>query len=117
MKPTSDTVEGYLNNLEPPQKVELERIRALIKKETPGAQESISYQMPAFKYKGKPLIYYGAFKDHMSIFPTSGPIAELEKDLEEFSTAKGTLKFTLDKPIPDEIIKKLVQTRIKQIEK
>ena len=115
MQPTSKTVQEYLNKLEPPKKIELERIRALIKQEVPEAEESISYQMPAFKLSGKPLIYYAAFKNHFSIFPTSGPITELTKELKPFQTTKGTIKFSLEKPLPDELIKKILQTRIKQI--
>lgn len=115
MKQAADTVQEYLEALEPPQRLELQRIRNLIKKEVPEAEESISYQMPTFKLSGKPLIYYAAFKNHFSIFPTSGPIAELEEDLKEFQTAKGTIKFTLENPIPDELIKRLLKARIKQI--
>lgn len=115
MQSTFKTVDEYLGQLEPPQRTELQRIRSLIKKEVPEAQELISYQMPAFKLSGKPLIYYAAFKNHFSIFPTPGPITELTQDLKKFQTAKGTIKFSLQDPIPDQLIKKILQTRIKQI--
>lgn len=99
-----------------PQRTELQKICAFIKRVVPETTEGISYGMPAFKYKGKPLVYVGAFKDHMSLFPTSGPIEELHEELKSFKVAKGTIHFTLEKPLPEKLIKKILQYRIAQIE-
>ncbi len=73
MKPDSTAVDQYLTTVPKPKKQELERIRAIVRKVAPEAIELISYMMPAFKYKNKPLVYYAAFKEHLSLFPTSGP--------------------------------------------
>ena len=108
--------DQYLAEQSTANRQELTRIRRLVRKLVPKAEESISYGIPAFKYKDKPLIYYAAFKDHLSVFPTSGPIAELENQLSEYKTGKGTISFTLAKPLPDSIIEKLVMVRVAQID-
>ena len=110
------TVEEYLSSLEAPQRAELERIRALIRTTVPDAVESISYDMPAFKYKNKPLMYYATFKNHYSVFPTSSPTQAIAEKLIDFQTGKGTLQFTDDKPLPDEIIVELLLIRVAQID-
>lgn len=115
-KSSATTIQEYLDQLEAPQKVELARLIAIVKREVPKAEESISYGMPAFKFNGKPLIYFGAFNDHLSIFPTSGPIQELQAELKKYQTGKGTLQFTLDTPFPEELLIKLLQIRIEQIQ-
>jgi uncharacterized protein YdhG (YjbR/CyaY superfamily) len=106
----------YINKLSEPERAEFDRIRTIVKDIAPDAEETFSYMMPAFKYKGKPLLYIGAFKNHMSLFPTSGPIAELEDKLKDYTTAKGTLQFTIDNPIPEDVIKDILLVRITQIE-
>lgn len=114
-----NSIDTYLASVSPSQKTELERIRRFVQQLVPEAEETISYGMPTFKYKGKVLIHYAAFKDHMSIFPTAGPLADpkLSNQLEKFRTSKGTLQFTEDNIIPESLIKGLVTTRIKSIEK
>ena len=83
----------------------------------PEATEAISYSMPAFRYKGA-LVCYAAFSDHCSFFPMSAAlIATFEKDLERYSTSKGTIRFPLDKPLPAALVKKLVKARIAQNER
>lgn len=106
----------YVNKLSEPERAEFERIRSIVKTTVPEAEETFSYMMPTFKYKGRPLLHVGAFKNHMSLFPTAGPIAELEDELKEFNTGKGTLQFTPDKPIPEDIIKELLLARTAQID-
>jgi uncharacterized protein YdhG (YjbR/CyaY superfamily) len=114
---SATTIDQYFSNLEPEDKKALQRIHQIVKEVVPEAEESISYQMPAFKLNGKPLIYFGAFKDHLSIFPTSGPIARLEPKLKKFKVAKGTIQFTPQDQVPKSIIVSLLKERIKQINK
>lgn len=109
-------VNKYLSNVPQPQRAELVRVRAVVKRLVPGAQESISYMMPAFTYKNKPLVYYAAFKNHLSIFPTSGPIEYLQNDLTGFKITKGTIQFTLQKPLPETLIQKIVLARKHEID-
>lgn len=110
-----DTIEQYLSGMTREQLASFEHIRSIVRREAPAATESLSYGMPAFKYNGKPLLYVGAFKDHMSLFPTSGPVEALKDRLKDFKVAKGTIQFTPEKPIPDDIIVQLIQVRIAQI--
>ncbi len=108
-------IDTYLAKLDPPQAAQLERIRKIVKKTIPEAEEAISYGMPAFKYKTKYLIGYAAFKNHMSIFPASNPVVAMKKKLTKFKLSKGTIQFTLDNPIPEAIIKELVTIRREDI--
>jgi uncharacterized protein YdhG (YjbR/CyaY superfamily) len=108
-------IDEYLKEIDPLQKEALERIRTIVKKALPDAEEVISYGMPGFKYKTKYLIGFAAFKDHLSIFPTSGPIEEISDKLKEFQTSKGTIQFTVDKPVPEALILEIIQHRVKNI--
>ena len=111
----AQTVDQYLEQLKPEDKQELQKLIKVVKEIVPDVEESISYQMPAYKYKGKPLIYFGAFKNHLSIFPTSGPIARLEPKLKKFKVAKGTIQFTAKESVPESLVKELLNERLKQI--
>lgn len=93
-------VDGYLAKIEAPQKAELERIRKIINTTVPEAEETVSYGMPAYKYKGKYLIGFYVYKKHMSLFPTSKPIESLKSKLGNFKLSKGTIQFTPDNAIP-----------------
>jgi len=75
------------------------------------ASDTISYRIPAFKHK-KVLVWYAAFLDHCSLFPTSAVIEEFKDELKGYSTSKGSIHFPLDKPLPTALIKKLVKTRV-----
>lgn len=110
-----DSIEQYTANMSSEQLASFEHIRAIVHEEIPDISETISYGMPAFKYKGKPVLYVGTFKDHMSLFPTSGPVEELKDMLVDYKVAKGTIQFTPDKPIPDDVIKQLIHIRLAQI--
>lgn len=91
-------------------------MRAAIRSAAPReATETISYRIPAFKYKGI-LVWFAAFSDHCSLFPTASVIAEFKDDLKSYSTSKGTIHFSLHKPLPVALIKKIVKARVAQIE-
>ena len=110
------TVDEYLAGVPEPARSTLNKIRAAIKSAAPAeATEAISYGMPAFKYKG-PLIWFAAFSDHCSLFPTASVIEAFKNELKGFSTSKGTIHFTTDKPLPATLVKKLVKARLAQKE-
>jgi uncharacterized protein YdhG (YjbR/CyaY superfamily) len=109
------TVDEYLANVEPEQRAVLERVRMLIQRVAPEAIESISYGMPAYKYHGKPLAYYAAFKDHLSFFPTPDPADKFKEQLATFKTSKGTIQFTVEHPLPDDLITAMLRYRIEQL--
>lgn len=109
-------IDEYLENVATPtQRVALERIRKITKQLAPDAQESISYGVPTLKYKNKYLIYFGAFKNHMSVFPGSALTAKLQEKLSGFKQHKGTIQFTEDTPLPEAIIKQIVTDRLRTI--
>lgn len=110
-------VEAYLAKVPEPARGTLEKMRAMIRAIAPKeATEGISYGMPAFKY-GKPLVGYAAFKDHCSLFPMSGAvIAAMKDELKDYVTAKGTVQFALEKPLPATLVKKIVKARLATID-
>jgi uncharacterized protein YdhG (YjbR/CyaY superfamily) len=108
-------IDEYLENVNPSQRLQLERVRTIVKQTVPDAEEVISYGMPAFKYKGKYLIGFAAFKDHMSIFPTAGPVEAAKGKLGAYKLSKGTIQFTVDNPIPEATIKELIAHRVASI--
>ncbi len=109
-------VDDYLSKVTEPEKSELERVRAIILKAVPDAEQTISYGMPAFKYKGKYLIAYAPFKKHLSVFPGSGAIEACKKKLNEYTISKGTVQFTLDKPLSEALLQALVSARCREID-
>jgi uncharacterized protein YdhG (YjbR/CyaY superfamily) len=111
MKTNIRTVEEYLNALPEAPRRALEKIRVIIKSTAPKAEELISYGMPGYKYHG-PLVYMAAFKDHLSFFPGSSQIIKLYDELKNFKTSKGTIQFTVEKPLPAGIVKKIVKARM-----
>ncbi len=112
------TIDEYLKNVTPSQKDKLERVRTIVRQVVPEAEEVISYGIPAFKYNKQYLIYFAAFKNHMSIFPASDEMIEaIGEELDTFRTSKGTLQFTEDNPIPEPIIKEIVIHRLHSISK
>jgi uncharacterized protein YdhG (YjbR/CyaY superfamily) len=111
------TVDEYFANVLQPARSALSQIRAAIRSAVPSdATEIISYAIPAFKRR-KILLWYAAFSDHCSLFPTAAIIDAFEKELKGFSTSKGTIHFPIDKPVPTALIKKLVKARVAELEK
>ncbi len=109
-------VDEYVAGVPEPARSALEKIRAAIRSAVPPeATETISYRIPAFKHKGV-LVWFAAFSDHCSLFPTAAVIEAFKKELKGFSTSKGTIHFPTDKPVPTALIKKLVKTRVAQNE-
>jgi uncharacterized protein YdhG (YjbR/CyaY superfamily) len=109
-------VDEYLADVPEPARSTLKKIRAAIRSAVPPeATETISYGIPAFKYKGM-LVWFAAFSNHCSLFPTAAVIAAFKNELKGFSTSKGTIHFPTDKPLPTALVKKLVKARVAQNE-
>lgn len=110
-------IDEYLAGVPEPARSTLDKMRAAIRSAAPGeATEVISYRMPAFRYK-RVLVWFAAFSDHCSLFPTAAVIEAFKKDLKSYSTSKGTIHFPLDKPLPSALVKRLVKARVAQLEK
>lgn len=109
-------VDEYLAGVPEPARGALNKIRAAIRSVVPPeATEIISYRMPAFKHK-RVLVWYAAFSNHCSLFPTAAVIEAFKDELKGFTTTKGTIHFPTDKPVPVALIKKLVKARVAQNE-
>jgi uncharacterized protein YdhG (YjbR/CyaY superfamily) len=89
----------------------LEQLRATIKAAAPGAEEKISYGIPAFVLKGN-LVYFAAYKKHIGFYPTSSPIKAFKRELSAYEVGKGTVRFPIDEPLPLELISKIVKYRV-----
>ena len=114
---TPKNVDEYLAGVPEPARGTLNKIRAAIRSAVPPeATECISYGMPAFKHTGV-LMWFAAFSDHCSLFPTASVIEAFKKELKGFSTSKGTIQFRTDKPLPAALVKKLVKARVAQNER
>ena len=108
-------VDEYLARIPEPARSTLGKIRATIRSAAPAeATETISYGIPAFKYKGV-LVWFAAFSNHCSFFPTASVIAAFKNELKGFTTSKGTIHFPTDQPLPAALVKKMVKLRVAQI--
>lgn len=116
MKP-AETVDEYLAGVPEASRITLEKVRQRLRAALPKeSAEGLSYGMPAFKYKGKGLVAYAAFKNHCSLFPMSSAVfAELADELKPYKTSTGTLQFPMGKPLPAALIKKIVKTRLAEL--
>ena len=106
------TVDDYLALVPEPVRSTLQRMRTAIRSAVPAeTTEAISYGIPAFNYKG-PLVWFAAFSNHCSLFPTASVIKAFKNDLKGFKTSKGTIHFPVDKPLPAALVKKMVKARL-----
>jgi uncharacterized protein YdhG (YjbR/CyaY superfamily) len=109
-------IDKYFSNLNPEQRVLLEHIRNVCIESVPTATEAISYGMPGFKYKKKYLITFAAFKDHYSIFPGAEPVETLRSKLGSYKVSKGTIQFTADNMLTDELVRSILNIRVTSID-
>jgi len=91
----------------------LESVRATIKEAAPDAKETINYQIPTFTLKGN-LVHFAAYKNHIGFYPTSSGIEKFKQELSAYKGAKGSVQFPLDKPLPLELISKIVRYRVSE---
>lgn len=109
-------IDDYIKNFEPSAKKELERIREIALKIVPDAKEVISYNMPALTYKGKPFLGFNLHKNHIGIYPYGGEeIEKLKEKLSIYKTSKGAIQVPFDKPIAENLLKEIIQLRIKRV--
>jgi uncharacterized protein YdhG (YjbR/CyaY superfamily) len=109
-------MDDYLDGLPPPQKAALAHVRAVVDGVVPEAEEGVSYGMPAFLYAGRPLLGFRVAKSHLSVFPFSPAAIDAVKDrLEGFDLSKGTIRFSPDNPVPDDVLAELVSARKQEI--
>jgi len=110
------TIDEYLAGVPEPARTTLNKMRSVILSAAPkGTEEIISYKIPAFKYKGV-LVWFAAFADHCSFFPTAAVIDAFRSELKAYTLSKGTIQFPQNKPLPATLVKKMVKMRVAQVE-
>lgn len=113
-KVTFKSIDEYIATFpEGTQKI-LQELRAAIKTAAPEAQETISYQMPTFTLKGHYLVYFGAYKKHIGFYPVPVGKTDFDEQMSVYQTGKGTLQFPLDRPIPFDLVSKIVKFRAQE---
>jgi uncharacterized protein YdhG (YjbR/CyaY superfamily) len=113
MRPQFKTIDEYIKSYPENIRIILEKLRQTIHEAAPGAEEVISYRIPAFKLNGI-LVYFAAYKDHIGFYPTSSGINAFKSEITQYPVSKGTVQFPLDKPIPYGLVKKIVAYRVKE---
>jgi uncharacterized protein YdhG (YjbR/CyaY superfamily) len=110
-------IDRYLSTVDEPKRSTLETLRRSILEVVPDAEQCISYGMPAFRVRGKTIAGFAAFKNHLSYLPHSGSVlSALDEELASYERSKGSLHFAIDKPLPRRLVKKLVTTRLRQLD-
>src|SRR5262249_26357707 len=105
----------YLASRTPETRAVLKRVRSILRKAMPNAEEVISYQIPAYRLNGRVVLFFAGWKEHFSIYPTTGGLAEaLADDLAPYEISKGTIRFPLAEPAPARVITKIAKYRVKE---
>jgi uncharacterized protein YdhG (YjbR/CyaY superfamily) len=112
MAATPTTIDEYLAPLSGDKRDALEKLRRAIRAAAPGAEECISYRVPAFRLGERMLVWFGAATNHCAFYPGAYPIAALRDDLEGYDTSKGTIRFPPERPLPAALVRKLVKVRV-----
>lgn len=108
------TIDAYIAMFPDHVQLILQQMRLTIQTAAPSAVEAISYQMPTFKLNGKNLVHFAAFQHHIGFYPIPSGIAAFQKELSVYKQGKGSVQFPLDKPIPYDLVKKIVMYRVKE---
>lgn len=107
-------IDNYLARLSGPEKTLIEHMYGIVRQMAPDATEELSYAMPAFKHKGKGLVAIMANKNFLSLYPF-GAVDKLGIDLSAYECTTGSIHFSVDKPIPDDVLRRIVAARLQQI--
>jgi uncharacterized protein YdhG (YjbR/CyaY superfamily) len=115
-RPKFSTIEDYINSYPPEVQISLQKIRQSIKDQVPEGTEGISYGIPVINFGGTYLLYFAGFKAHLSVYPITWALeTSLENEIKPYRSGRGTLKFSLDKPIPYDLIGRLAKIRAQEI--
>ncbi|MES2591610.1 MAG: DUF1801 domain-containing protein [Bacteroidota bacterium] len=110
-----NNIDEYIAGFPKDVQKKLNQIRASIKKAAPEALETISYSIPAFKFNGRALVYFAGYKNHIGLYPVPTQNAEFNKDFAAYKTSgKGAIQFSLEQPIPLDLITKIVTFRLQE---
>ncbi len=107
------TIDEYIRAFPPDIKIILEKMRKTIHKAAPEAIETISYGIPTFRLNGN-LVHFAAYKSHIGFYPASSGIEAFKRELASYKLSKGTVQFPLDRPVPYDLVEKIVKFRVKE---
>jgi len=110
---TPDDIDKYISNFPDNVQLILQELRATIQKAAPTAKETISYQMPTFTLHGN-LVHFAAYKNHIGFYPAPSGIESFKDELKPYKTSKGAIQFPIDKPLPLNLISKIVTNRVEE---
>jgi len=115
---TPTSVEEYLAGLPDAARMVLEELRRTIAAAAPDASETIAYQMPAFRARGRFLVSYASYTKHCSLFPASEAVRQAcGRELEPYLAGKGTIRFKVDDPLPASLVRTIVEARIQEVDR
>lgn len=115
MRSTARTIDGYIAEFPPDTQRALEQVRALIAAEAPDATETISYAIPTFDLNGRHLVHFAGYARHIGLYPMASGTAAFQEELKPYKSGKGSIQFPLNKPLPVELIRRIVAFRFDEI--
>jgi len=110
---TPADLDDYISGFPEEVQTLLRKMRLTIGKAAPNAEETISYNVPAFALRGKKLVWFAAFKSHIGFYPGAAAIAAFKKELSEYKSAKGSVQFPFTRPLPLDLVSRIVKFRLK----
>ncbi|MHB9115384.1 MAG: iron chaperone [Thermoleophilia bacterium] len=111
---TANSIDEYIARFPEETRRVLEEIRALISASAPGATETISYAMPTFDLNGRHLVHFAGYEKHIGFYPVPSGIAAFEEELKPYKRGKGSVQFPLGRPIPTDLIRRIVEFRVRE---
>ncbi len=108
------TIDEYIKTFPEDIQAILQKMRQTIRRAAPQAEEAISYQMPTFKLNGRNLVHFAGYKNHVGFYPVPLGIGAFEKELSPYKQGKGSVQFPLDRPVPYDLVRKIVIFRMKE---
>ena len=109
---TAGSVDDYIAEFPPGTQRALREVRALIRASAPGATETISYAIPTFDMNGKHLVHFAGYERHVGFYPTGGGIEAFKHELGRYRSGKGSVQFPLGRPLPKDLIRRIVELRV-----
>jgi len=111
-RPTATSIDEYIADFPPATRTALEEMRALIRSAAPGATETISYAIPTFDLNGKHLVHFAGYAKHIGFYPVPSAMEAFKEELEPYRRGKGSAQFPLSRPLPADLITRVVRFRV-----
>ena len=112
---TAGSIDEYIAEFPPETRAALQELRTLISAAAPEASETISYAIPTFDLEGKHLVHFAGYAQHVGLYPTPSGLAAFKEDLAPYQSGKGTARFPLGRPLPVELIRRIVEFRVREV--